>query len=327
VWHIDPIASPIPRVEPAKSGNLYIFTHNPDHIPVCHESGYTHYEYLPLCAVTHKFFPQKLDSKSQKRFDCDISFVGSLMIENQHRLLTALFNKIETLQQDGSPAWGIIHKWITHLISNPPAGSKSTQLIDELQHLLKKHQLPEVVKIHESEIYVAAAVEEFLAYLWRKRVVSSLVPLGIHVWGTEEWKADFAQNYRGSANHYLDLPKIYIASKINLDISRINQPNIITMRIFDILACAGFVLADRSESLLELFKEDWDIVCYDTPAEAVDKIKYYLTHESERRTLAQRGYEKVVLSHTFVHRINHILTKTGLKSQSYETVPDKIWEH
>ena len=152
-----------------------------------------------------------------------------------------------------------------------------------------------------------------MSYLWRKQVVLALVPMGIHIWGTEEWKHDFPKNYRGRADHYLDLPKLYLASKINLDISRIYQPNIVTMRVFDILACRGFVLADRNDALLELFKEDWDIVCYDTPEEAVDKINYYLNHDSDRTTIAERGYKKVVNSHTFENRINHILSKTGLE--------------
>ena len=320
VWHIDPIASPIPRVEPSETQNLYIFTHNPEHISTCQELGYTYFEYLPLCAVTHKFFPQKLDSDSQKRFSCDVSFVGSLMSENQHRLLTALFNTLEKLQREDNEAWGKIHDWIIKLISNPPVGSKNLHFIEELQKLLRTHKLPDVVNINESDIYVAAPVEEFLAYLWRKQLISALAPIGIHLWGTEEWKTDFPHNYRGSADHYLDLPKIYIASKINMDISRINQPNIVTMRVFDVLACGGFVLADRNESLLELFKEDWDIVCYDTPGEAVDKINYYLNHESDRMTVAQRGYEKVVKSHTFEHRINHILRRTGLEYRSWKTV-------
>ncbi|MFQ5771476.1 MAG: glycosyltransferase, partial [bacterium] len=70
---------------------------------------------------------------------------------------------------------------------------------------------------------------------------------------------------------------------------------------------------DRNEALLELFHEDWDIVCYDTPEEAIDKSKYYLKHESERLAIARRGRQKVVQSHTFEKRINHILNKTGLR--------------
>ncbi len=320
VWHIDPIASPIPEVEPSQVNNLYIFTHNPEHLLESQDLGYKHFDYLPLCAVTHKFYPRKLDSRIQKRFGCDVSFVGSLMFENQHRLLTTLFNALEILKKEQNEAWGIIHEWITQIISAPLVGSKDYRIIEELQDILKTHDLPDVIKINDSDIYVAAPVEEFLAYLWRKQVISALVPGGIHIWGTDEWKPDFPQNYRGTADHYLDLPKIYIASKINLDISRINQPNIITMRVFDILACGGFVLADRNESLLEFFKENWDIVCYDTAEEAVDKSNYYLNHESDRIRISQRGYQKVVNSHTFVHRINHILTKTGQKNQRQYSV-------
>jgi len=311
-WEIDPIASRIPTVESSATENLFVFTHNPERISEYQELGYSHFEYLPLCTNPHKFFPNRLDSDSQKRFGCDVSFVGSLMLKTQQNLLTVFLDTLSRLSREERKTWGNIHVWLTKLISNPPVGSKNSRFIEELQNLLKTHKLPDVVKINETDIYVAASVEEFLAYLWRKQVISALVPIGIHIWGAEEWKNDFPKNYRGSADHYLDLQKLYTASKINLDISRIYQPNVITMRIFDVLACGGFVLADRNDALLELFQEDWDIVCYDTPEEASDKINYYLNHESERRTIAQRGYTKVVQSHTFEHRLNHILSKTGL---------------
>jgi len=311
-WEIDPIASPIPPVESSEDRNLFVFTQNPEHIAKYQEMGYSHFEYLSLCANPHKFFPNRLNSDSQKRFGCDVSFGGSLMLETQQTLLTVLLDTLSTLSREENKTWENIHAWITKLISNPPVGSKNLQLIEELENLLKASELPEAVKINESYLVVTAPVAEFLAYLWRKQVVSAIVPFGIHIWGKEEWKNEFAQNYRGKADHYLDLPKIYIASKINLDISRINQPNIVTMRVFDVLACGGFVLADRNETLLELFKEDWDIVCFDTPEEAVDKINYYLNHENDRLTIAQRGYDNVVNSHTFEHRINHILNRTGL---------------
>ncbi len=312
-WEIDPMASPIPAVDPSENGNLFVFTHNPDRISTYQEKDYSHIEYLPLCANPHKFSPVKLAPDSHKRFGCDVSFVGSLMLDTQQNLLNVLFDTLSILSGDGNKSWEAVHTWITKLTSSPPDGSKKLQLIKELKYLLKASDLPEEVSVNDSYLLVTAPVEEFLAFLWRKQVITAMVPLGIHIWGKEEWKTDFHSNYRGKADHYLDLPKIYRASKINLDISRTSQPNIITMRVFDVLACGRFILADRNETLLELFKEDWDIVCYDTQEEAVDKINFYIHHEIDRTKITERGYEKVVNSHTFAHRLNHILKETGLK--------------
>ena len=40
----------------------------------------------------------------------------------------------------------------------------------------------------------------------------------------------------------------------------------------------------------------------------LDKIKYFLTHEKERKEIAQNGFEKVASHHTFKHRIEEILS-------------------
>ena len=312
-WEIDPIAFPIPTVKPDDSEKLFVFTHNPDRVSKYQESGYCHFEYLPLCANPHKFYPKKLDADSKNRFGCDVSFVGSLLFKSQQSFIKKLLDILSKHSCDENKSWGDIHTWITKLISNPPVMSKNMNFVEDLKSLLNDTPLPSQLKKEKFNFLVISSVEEYLAYLWRKQVVSAMVPMGIHIWGTEEWKNEFPHNYRGKADHYLDLPKLYLASKINLDISRIYQPNIVTMRVFDILACGGFVLADRNEALLDLFSEDWDIVCYDTPEEAVDKINYYLNHDSERTTFAERGYNKVVNSHTFENRINYILNMTGLQ--------------
>ncbi len=311
-WEIDPIAFQIPPVESAESQNLFIFTHNPDRVSKYQEKGYSHFEYLPLCANPHKFYPRRLDPEARHQFGCDVSFVGSLMLKSQQSFLPKVLDILKKLSREENESWGNIHDWIINLISNPPVMSKNLNLIEELMSLLNSITPPRLLKKQKIYFLIISSIEEYLAYLWRKQVVLALVPMDIHIWGTKEWKTDFPENYRGSADHYLDLPQLYSASKVNLDISRIYQPNIITMRVFDVLACGGFVLADRNESLFELFIEDWDIVCYDTPEEATDKINYYLNHDSDRQTIAERGYDKVKKSHTFENRINYILNKTGL---------------
>ena len=55
------------------------------------------------------------------------------------------------------------------------------------------------------------------------------------------------------------------------------------------------------------FKEGEDLVCFDGIEDLREKIAYYLTHEEERKQIAENGYQKVKKYHGYVGRIMEIL--------------------
>lgn len=75
----------------------------------------------------------------------------------------------------------------------------------------------------------------------------------------------------------------------------------ITRRIFEGMACGRMVITDRlppETGLGEMFVDGQDIVYYDNANDAIDKIRYYATHDEERLRIARNGYEKVLDGHT-----------------------------
>ncbi|RMF60141.1 MAG: hypothetical protein D6743_15425, partial [Calditrichaeota bacterium] len=281
-WEIDPTASPMRPVAAGSASRLFVFTHNPERTDQFRAAGHRHVRYLPLCANPKRLSRVAARSEREERFACNLSFVGSLMRRNQQRLLTDLLGKLRALVADGQQDWGPVIGWIERLLSHPPVVTKQDRTVETLTQILKSNDLPEMVEIDGAEYLVVSPVEEFLAYLWRKQMVTALLPFQPRLWGDSDWRDDFPDHYCGIADHYLEVPHIYQASKINLDISRLYQPNVVTMRVFDVLACGGFVLADRNAALLELFREDEEIVCYDTQEEAVEKVRFYLAHKTLR---------------------------------------------
>jgi hypothetical protein len=158
-----------------------------------------------------------------------------------------------------------------------------------------------------------AAAEKRLAY------VSRLVRFDVRVWGDDGWRAiapkgdgDGASHpYRGPAGHGLELTKIYCASLINVDIGRVYQDDIVTMRVFDVLACGGFVLAERSPALAELLEIGKEIDCYSTIDELETKVAQYLAHPEAARAIAFRGREAVRRRHDVNARVAHMLAVSG----------------
>ena len=47
---------------------------------------------------------------------------------------------------------------------------------------------------------------------------------------------------------------------------------------------------------------------YESKADLMDKISYYLKHSEERCEIAQNGFKKVALQHTYVHRAEEIIS-------------------
>jgi len=106
---------------------------------------------------------------------------------------------------------------------------------------------------------------------------------------------------------------VYCSSKINLHLRPgNNQINSFSTRIWEVPLCGGFVLAETSKDLLELFEEDKEIVVFRSPAEAQAKMEYYLDREDERMQLTERLRQKIVenylLEHT-VGRLNELLLR------------------
>jgi len=312
-WEIDPTISPVAPIELTSNSNFFAYTHNAERLAGYRKKGYSKIEYLPLCSNPQKFHPFDLSVEAKQKFGCDVSFVGSLLRENQEVLIDGLLRSLKLLAQRSNPNWQKVIDWINALRNQSILLVSQKLWIEAFNNLLLSYQLPNELQMEGNVLLISTCVDEYLGYLWRRELINSFLPLGIHLWGDMDYEKDFPENHRGIADHYLDLPKIYAASKINLDISRCYQDNIITMRVFDVMACGGFVLAARNEALLELFTEDEEVVCYESPDEAVDKAYYYLQEEEEREAIALRAYEKVSRHHTFENRIKYMLQKAGIK--------------
>jgi len=86
----------------------------------------------------------------------------------------------------------------------------------------------------------------------------------------------------------------------------------ITRRLFEGMACGKLVLCDRlneSKKLHELFKEGEEIVFYDDMIDCINKINKYNEDVTERNSITENGYKKVLENHTQKQRVEFILEK------------------
>ncbi|MNI96120.1 Spore protein YkvP [compost metagenome] len=67
-------------------------------------------------------------------------------------------------------------------------------------------------------------------------------------------------------------------------------------------------MTDERSDLLNFYNPGEEIVTYQSPEDCMDKIRYYLAHEDERREIALRGFRRTLLEHTYHKRIQALLS-------------------
>jgi spore maturation protein CgeB len=107
--------------------------------------------------------------------------------------------------------------------------------------------------------------------------------------------------------------KIYSASKIVLAIHYQDHEKRFPIyqaspRIFEALACGAFVISDNQRDVFSLFKEGEHLVGFNDSDDLSAKITYYLDRPLEREEIARRGRREVISKHTYVNRIQELLS-------------------
>lgn len=117
--------------------------------------------------------------------------------------------------------------------------------------------------------------------------------------------------------------KYFNGAKINLNIHRRSQdsrfahgnsqniqPESVSGRTFDLAGCGAFQLIDNLRSnVSKHFEIGKEIVVFENNDDFKEKIKYYLSHDKERKQIAEAANKKVVSEHTYEKRLEKILKK------------------
>ena len=134
---------------------------------------------------------------------------------------------------------------------------------------------------------------EFLTRLWRERGFPVVIS-GDRMWKTRLDAEAAKALYTGGELYGQEYREAIWRSKINLSfITHSNQDEFVH-KSFEIAACGGFLLAERSAGHSARFREDEEAVFFTGFEECAEKIRQYLPDEAERKRIAAAGRERAV---------------------------------
>jgi spore maturation protein CgeB len=87
-------------------------------------------------------------------------------------------------------------------------------------------------------------------------------------------------------------------------------------RTFEIPGAGGFLVSEYVDELEEYYRVGEEVVCFHDPEDLVDRCRYFLAHETERRAIADAGFGRTLREHTYERRFTELFRAAGLGSRA-----------
>ena len=283
----------------------YIFTFDKTNYLEFKGMGVEHIWYLPLAVDVNRLDNLLEDegcAKDAGIYKGDVAFVGSLYERNSYDkiknklspYLRGYFDAVMEAQLNISGA-NIVEPMLT------------TEILEELQQCFQ---------LEKSEgsfsdlglIFQTTVLGFKIAEIERRRALIELSKrFAVNVYSNSDVSDLVRVHYMGSVDYWAELPRVFRESKINLSFTIPNIKSGIPLRVWDVLGAKGFLLTNYQAEIPLYFKEGEDLVCFDGIEDLKEKVAYYLSHEDERRAIAENGYRKVKKYHSYVARIEEMM--------------------
>jgi spore maturation protein CgeB len=147
-------------------------------------------------------------------------------------------------------------------------------------------------------------------------LVRALPDLDLRIWGnvwSERCRSvGLRPHLEGAALNGTAYARALQAAHINLAVMSgvvrgASQGDETTTRTFEIPACGGFMLHERSPELLELFEEDREVACFGGVDELIGKIRWGLANPEARERIARAGHARCVPAYSYDARMRALV--------------------
>lgn len=271
--------------------------------------------YLPLATNVKRWESVVLNMTEEDyaKYDADVSFVGSLYTEKCRYDRLLLAQKMPGQPYISEYTQGFVRGLIEAQLKVYGYNFISDTLTDRVIREIADAD-PDFYRgsdtYMDTDRYLAAHqyIGIKLAAVERERTLNRLAQhFHVNLYTNSDASPLPSVHCMGPALTLTEMPMIFHASKINLNITMRPIETGLSLRIWDVLGCAGFLITNYQAEIPEYFEIGRDLETYESMEELEQKVQYYLTHEDDRIEIAINGYEKVSRLHTYEKRVAEMI--------------------
>ncbi len=298
-----------------ETSHIFVFDHDEANRYI--SSGEKNFFYLPLAVDTEKYDAFTLSKKDIERFGAQGSFVGQLYSDRLHDYLLTLddykrgfFNGIIDYNTGTYDSYGVedifardLSEWlnIPEFVCAVYEGEKASD------DPLEREAIDTVMNRVNYLTSLAVSNKERLILI---SILSKHWDFKLFSYQTHSVLNSAKEC--GTVYYETEMPKVFKASKINLNVTVKCIKAGVPLRCLDIMGCGGFLLSNYQRDFDDHFKDGENIALFSSFEEAYDKFKYYTEHESERAKVALNGYETVKKYYNFKTQLTKALELSNL---------------
>ena len=266
--------------------------------------------YLPLATNTELFKPIELSDTERHAYGCDVAIVGD--------------------RPSSDPE--------TYGIKLPTHQLLWQQVIDEIKRSPERYHASAAgqflrraqqcgIELQEDDVrrYFTDLISNLLgpAVLWDIHCDTlQRAQVGLRIWSAagaraaSQNKLNFwtespvAEAFAGSIVNGPDLNKLYNSAKIHIHLCGDGK---IDRHLLDGIAAGAFFLVRthpdnrRADGVGRVFELGKELIIFDSPRDLRAKVGHYLTHEDQRKKIAEAAHKKILTSHSYAQRMQQML--------------------
>ena len=260
--------------------------------------------YLPLAAPVRRYDGIEVSREDKRKWGGKVSFVGGLYNDRGN-----FYDRIRDKISDYSRGYaeGLMRAQMEIDGLDIVESSLIKPVLEDMVNALELRPNADGVESYEY-LYSNYVLDRKITSMERCEILAMMgekYPVNLYT-NDSSFAAKGVDN-RGMIDYYDEMPYVFKASDINLNITLRSIQRGIPLRAMDIMGCGGFLLSNYQEDMLRFFTPGEDFIYYESRQDLMDKAGYYLEHEDERKKISESALKKMRDGHTLEQRLEEIM--------------------
>lgn len=294
-WTIDPL--PYKRWEILGGTDLSLtslFVHRKALVAPLLAMGYRGVQWMPLACASRRWNDLVDGSRGDR---CSL-FVGSSLLDERRILVDSLTR------------WGLAQALegidsVLRSVADACLWDRSFHGFMRDPSAVPKPLVDALPAVERQDL--AEALDAGLAWHFRRELVKILCAAGVEVKGDDGWKDCANGHWTGPLRNGLEMTQAYAAASVNLDVPRLHQREIATLRAFDAMGSGGLLACESGTELDELFKPGEHFLSWSDARELMSILEAARGQDPSLDRIAEAGREAVIREHSLDNRTGRLL--------------------